>query len=394
MSSTELQILTDRELEQMLAPPESGPPAPRREPPRENPRGIGTKALCRFVHQLSTLLRAGMPLVPALSALVEQMQCPISAKSKPRQAAKDSLAAIVEHMRNDVNEGSSLAEALGRYPGLFSPLFINMVAAGETSGALEETLTRLADMLEKRVQLLGKIRSALVYPAVMALVAAGVITFLLSYVVPNITQLFVKMNHELPLPTRLLMAISANMQTCFLLTLLVPCVAAGAIYGLCQTREGKRRMHRVALALPLVGPLLLKLEVARLTRTWGACMKSGIPVTAAIEIARRVVQNQVVADAVDQIKVLIHKGQTIAAAVKATGMFPPVVVHLIATGQMTGAVENAMTDVAEMYEAEVETSVKTFTVLLEPLILLAMGAVVGFIVLAVLLPIFEINQTL
>jgi general secretion pathway protein F len=394
MSVTELQIELDRELEQTLTRPPAQPPAARGPRPTENLRGIGTKPLCRFVHQLSTLLHAGMPLVPALTALVEQMQCPGQTGWLHRRTTQDPLAKIIEHIRDDVNEGSSLAEAVGRYPGLFSPLFINMVAAGEGSGTLEEVLSRLADILEKRVQLLGKVRAALAYPAMMAVVALGVVAFLLSYVVPNITQLFTEMNQQLPWPTRLLMGLSNFVQTYLILVLALPCVAVAAVYGAGRSRQGKLRMDRIKLALPLFGPLRLKLEVARLTRTLGTCMKSGIPVTSAIEIAQRVVQNQVVADAVGAVREQIHKGQTVADAVKATGLFPPVVFHLLATGQMTGNIENAMADIAEMYEAEVETSVKTITTLLEPLILLLMGGVVGFIVLSVLLPIFEINQAL
>jgi len=394
MPAAEPQVSIDQELERTLMEPRIEPPAPHRAQRTENLRGIGTKALCRFVRQLSTLLHAGMPLVPALSALVEQLQCSADPRRRRWRAARDPLAQVVEQIRNGVNEGSSLAEALSRYPGLFSPLFINMVSAGETSGALEEVLSRLADILEKRVQLLGKIKSAIAYPTMMALVAAGVVIFLLSYVVPSITRLFTEINQQLPLPTRLLMGLSDAVQTYFFLVLALPCMGAAGVYGVCKTRDGKLRMDRIKLALPLFGPLLLKLEVARLTRTLGTCMKSGIPVTTAMEIARRVVQNRIVADAVGKIAEQIQRGETIADALRSTGMFPPVVFHLLATGQMTGSIENAMMDIAEMYETEVENSVKTLTTLLEPLILLVMGAVVGFIVLSVLLPIYQINQAL
>ncbi|MBN1507622.1 MAG: type II secretion system F family protein [Sedimentisphaerales bacterium] len=392
MPAVEPQLLIDQELERTLMEPPVGPLTPRRTKPVENLRGIGTKALCRFVRQLSTLLHAGMPLVPALSALVEQLQCPTNPQR--RKPARDPLAQVVEHVRDSVNEGGSLAEALSRYPGLFSPLFVNMVSAGERSGALEEVLLRLAEILERRVQLLGKIRSAVVYPAMMAAVAVGVVVFLLTYVVPSITQMFVQMNQQLPLPTRLLMGLSGIMRTYFIVVLALPCVAIACVYGVHKTCDGKRRLDRIKLALPLFGPLLLKLEVARLTRTLGTAMKSGIPVTTALEIARRVVQNQVIADAVGKIENQIHRGDAIADAVRSTRIFPPVVFHLLATGQMTGSVEDTMTNIAQMYETEVENSIKTLTTLLEPMILLVMGAVVGFIVLSILLPIYEINQAL
>ena len=394
MSALETQVVIEPRVELSPGPPPVEPSVGPRPQRTEAVRGIGTKALCRFVHQLSTLLHAGMPLVPALSALLEQLQSPANGKSLRLKGAKDPLVQVIGRIRDDVNEGSSLAEALGRYPHLFSPLFVNMIAAGESSGALEDVLSRLSDILERRVALLGKIRAAIAYPAMMAVVAAGVVVFLLSYVVPSITQLFIEMNQQLPWPTRLLMGISGFAQAHSILLFLLPCAAAGGVYGIYRTHEGRLWMDRARLALPLLGPLVVKLEVARLTRTLGTCLKSGIPVMTAIEISHRVVQNQVVADAVSRVRELIQKGETIADAVRSTGMFPPVVFHLIATGQMTGNVEDAMMDIADMYETEVETSVRTLTVLLEPLILLVMGAVVGFIVLAILLPIFQINQAL
>ena len=394
MPATEPQVVIDQELERTLIEPPVAAPPLRRTAPAENLRGIGSKALCRFVRQLSTLLHAGMPLVPALSALVEQLQCSTHRGRIRRKTATEPLAQVVERVRDSVNEGSSLAEALSRYPNLFSPLFINMVAAGERSGALEEVLSRLADILERRAQLFGKIKSAIAYPTMMAAVAGGVVIFLLSYVVPNITRLFTEMKQELPLPTRLLMGTSDIVQSYFLLLLVLPFVLVGGLYGMSRTRDGKQRLDHVKLALPLFGPLLLKLEVARLTRTLGTCLKSGIPVTTALGITRRVVQNQVVADAVGKVQEQIERGDTIANAIRSTGLFPPVVFHLLATGQMTGSIENAMTEIAEMYETEVENSVRTLTTLLEPLILLVMGAVVGFIVLSVLLPIYQINQGL
>jgi len=357
-------------------------------------RRVSTRDLGRLARQLSTLLHAGMPLVPALSALLEQMQCPPTHRGIRWGQATDPLAHIVERIRDDVNAGSSLADAFGRHPGLFSPLFINMIAAGEASGTLEVVLARLADILEKRVQLAGKVKSAVAYPAMMAVVAAGVVMFLLSFVVPSITELFVKVNQELPWPTKLLIAVSSFAKAHIVLILVAVCGSIAGVVGFVKTSNGRVWMDRVKLQLPLFGPLFFKLEVARLTRTLGTLMKSGIPVIAAMEISQRICQNSVISEAVGTIQELVHKGEAIADAVKATGMFPPVVFHVIATGQMTGNVEDGLINIAEMYDSEVETTVCTLTSLLEPLILLLMGGVVGFIVLAILLPIFEINQAL
>jgi len=335
-----------------------------------------------------------MPLVPALSALAEQMQEPPRDRKVRWAHSASPLAKIVEEIRDDVNAGSRLADALGRHSNLFSPLFVNMVAAGETSGALEAVLARLAEILNKRVQLAGKVKAAVAYPVMMMIVAAAVVMFLVSFVVPSITELFVKMNQELPWPTKLLISISGFAKSHGLAILVVGCAAIIGGIAFAKSQDGRVRVDRAKLGLPLFGPLFFKLEVARLTRTLGTLLKSGIPIIAAMDISRRVTQNSVIAEAADAIKELIHKGENIANAVKATGIFPPVVFHVLATGQMSGNVEDGLLNIAEMYDGEVETTVRTLTALLEPMILLVMGGVIGFIVLAILLPIFEINQAL
>jgi general secretion pathway protein F len=379
----------------VVTPPhEVRPPAPQKKPGLEMLRRVSSKELCRMTRQLSALLHAGMPLVPALTALAEQLQSPTSAQARSANRAKKPLAAVIEEVRNDVNEGGSLAEALRKHPGLFSPLFVSMVSAGESSGALEEVLARVADILEKRVQLADKVKAAIAYPAMMAFVATGVVIFLLSYVVPGITRLFVEMNRTLPGPTRFLIAVSDFTRTYLVVIIGVLCVGVIAIAAFHKSGEGKARLDRVVLRLPLFGPLLFRLELARLTRTLGALMKSGLPVITAMEITERVIQNRLIAQAMREIRESVHQGDNVADAVRTTGLFPPVVYHLLATGQMSGTMEDSLIEIAEMYDAEVQTSVRTLTALLEPVILLIMGGVVAFIVLAILLPIFEINQAL
>lgn len=351
-------------------------------------RRIRTKDLCRLTRQLAALLHAGMPLVPALTALAEQLQ-----GSAPGQA-KRPLAAVIEEVRDEVNEGGSLAQALQKHGALFSPLVISMVSAGESSGALEEVLARVADILQQRADLTDKVKAALAYPAMMALVAAGVVTFLLSYVVPSLTKLFVEMNRQLPAPTRLLIALSDLTRGYLGVIVGLLCALGLALVALSRSTEGKARLDRIRLRLPLLGPLLFRLELARLTRTLGALMKSGLPVLSAMEITQRVVQNTLIAQALGDIREAVHKGEAIAEAVRTTGLFPPVVYHLLATGQLTGTMEESLLEIATMYDGEVQSSVRTLTALLEPVILLVMGAVVAFIVLAILLPVFEINQAL
>jgi general secretion pathway protein F len=396
MPDLESPLLDDLKLEMDLAgpPPRTYPHPVPQKPGFDIFRKVGTKELCQMARQLSALLHAGMPLVPALSALAEQLRCPTSAHVGTRKAAPRPLARVIEQIRDEVNEGGSFAEALHRHPGTFSPLFVNMVAAGESSGALEEVLARLADILEKRVQLAGKVKAAITYPTTITFVAVAVVTFLISYVVPGITRLFVEMHKELPWPTRFLISVSNFMQTYMLLLLVAFCAAVIGLVAWYKSREGKIRADRVILRLPLFGPLLFRLELARLTRTLGTLMKSGIPVITAMEITQRVIQNTLIADAMKAIRESVQKGESVADAVRITGIFPPVVFHLLSTGQMSGNIEDGLIDIAEMYDTEVETTVRTLTSLLEPVILMVMGAVVGFIVLAILLPVFEINQAL
>jgi general secretion pathway protein F len=394
MRTSDAQTVADRMLEETLSHHAAVLPPSSKISAGETRARLTTYALSRLVRQLAGLLRAGMPLVHALSVLSEQWQDAVRKTTRPAERGDDAVAKMVRRIRDDVNEGASLTESLARHPNVFSPLIVSMVAGGEKSGSLEDVLSRLADMLEKRARLLGKIKAALAYPTMMALVAVAVVTFLLSFVVPSITQLFVQMNQALPWPTRLLISVSTVAREYLILVVAAPCLLVAAVYMLGRTTEGRARLDRLILRLPLFGPLAFRLEAARFTRTFGTLMKSGIPVTGAIEISRDVAQNRVMSDAIDTVRDLVHKGHTIAEAVGATGEFPPVVFHLIATGQMTGKVEDGLIDIADMYDSEVEASVQRLTSLLEPSILLVMGAVVSFIVLAILLPIFEINQAL
>ena len=364
---------------------------------RETYRGdifkrVNTGNVCRLTRQLATLLRAGMPLVPALSALVEQLQTIPERKVTLFRAQDNALAKIMEQITEDVKAGSTLAAALSKHPQVFSNLFVNMVVAGEASGTLEEVLVRLAEMLEKRMHLAGKVKSAIAYPLMMIVVAVGVVVFLLSFVVPSITQIFLEMNRALPWPTRLLISTSAFIKTYLVLIVIVVCTAFFGIGAGYRTKNGKLFADRSKLKLPLFGKLFLKLEIARLTRTLGTLLVSGIPILDALETAKGVIQNSFIAGALDSVKDLVSRGDNIASAIRKTGLFPPIVFHIIATGQISGDIEGGLINIADMYDGEVEMTAKTLVSLLEPAILLIMGAVVGFIVLAILLPIFEISN--
>ncbi len=342
---------------------------------------LGTKELCMFTRQLAMLLKAGMPLVPALSALAEQF-------------GNTPLSRIVEEIRRSVNSGCALADAIAKFPDVFSPVFVNMVAAGESSGTLEQVLLRLAEMLQKRVNLTGKVKAAIAYPVMMVVVAMTVLMFLLSFVVPSITAIFLEMNRELPWPTVLLINTCNFFKTYFILIVVLIFMVFFAVAAWTKTREGRLLADRFKLKLPLFGGLFLKLEIARLSRTLALLLSSGIPILSALEIVKGVIRNSYIVSALGLVKDLVSKGDDIAGSIRKTGLFPPIVVHVLGTCQMSGNVEDGLFDIADMYDSEVEQTAKMLTTLLEPAVLILTGAIIGFIVLAVLLPIFEINQML
>ena len=353
-----------------------------------------TTDLARLVRQLATLLRSGMPLVPALSAIAEQLEGTPDSPVTHTTAKERRLAKIIKQLAGDVDAGGSLSFALSENPDIFSPLFVSMVAAGEAGGTIEDTLLRLADMLEKKVRLTAKIRAALAYPVMMVVVAVAVVTFLLSFVVPDIAKVFIEMNRTLPWPTRLLIGVSHFAGFYFILLLILTIAGLFVLRKKCKTAQGRLTLDRLKLRLPILGGLLLKIETARLSRTLSALLTSGVSILNAIEIAKGVVQNSILASALDSVKDAVSKGGDVAAAIKKTGFFPPIVSHIIATGQLSGELETGLTNIADMYDDEVENTLKNAVSLLEPAVLLIMGLVVGFIVFAIMLPILEINQAL
>jgi general secretion pathway protein F len=355
---------------------------------------VRTTDLARLVRQLAMLLRSGMPLVPALSAIAEQLEGTPDSPVTHISAKERRLAQIIKQLAADVDAGGSLSFALGKNQGTFSSLFVSMVAAGEAGGTVEDTLLRLADMLEKKVQLTAKIRAALAYPVMMVIVAVAVVAFLLSYVVPDITKVFIELNRTLPWPTRMLIGISHFSGTYSILLLILVIAGSFALRKKCKTEQGRLAYDRFKLRLPILGKVLLKIETARLSRTLSALLASGVSILNAIEIAKGVVQNSVLASALDSVRDSVSKGGDVATAIKKTHLFPPIVSHIIATGQLSGELETGLANVADMYDDEVENALKTSVSLLEPAVLLVMGLVIGFIVFSIMLPILEINQAL
>ncbi len=329
--------------------------------------------------QLSALLHAGIPLVPALSALVEQL-------------ANQPLAKIFRQIRDRVNEGNSLANSIAEEPAVFSQIYISMVSAGEAAGTLENVLSRLAEMSEKRNNLSNKVKAAMAYPLFMAAVGVAVVVFIFTFIIPGISKIFLEMNRRLPWPTVMLIKISGFIQAYFWLFLIVLGILSAVLILWFRTAAGRRLWDRYILKCPLFGSLILKISISRFSRTLAVLLASGLAIVEALELSRRVIGNTVMSDVIKDAKDAISRGQGIAQSLRKKGVFPPIVLHMIAAGEQSGGIEEGLENVADVFDNEVESAIKALTSLLEPVMIIVLGIIVGFIVLSILLPIFDINR--
>ena len=332
-----------------------------------------------MTRQLSTLVGAGFPLVSAIDALIPNTKS---------QVLKKYLARI----KDSIVEGNSFARALSLYPGIFPPLYINMVRAGETSGTLEIVLERLAEITEKQQALKNKIQSALVYPILMLFIGSGVLFFLLVYIVPSITSIFADMNQVLPAPTRLLIAISNIFKSYWWVILIIISAAALAIQRAKKTKKGRYLFDKILLSMPGLSLLTKKLAITRFSRTLGSLLENGVSMLPALEIAKNTADNVLISENVEEASEEVGKGQALATALAAKNIFPHLSIQMIQVGEQSGKLEEMLNKVADVFENEVETTVMRMTTMLEPLMILVMGVIVGFIVLSICLPIFEMNQ--
>ncbi len=332
-----------------------------------------------FTRQLSTLLSAGLPLVRALTALIDQLE-------------KSPLKRVVIKVRDQVNAGSSLAAALSQFPKVFTPLFSNMIQAGETAGALDVVLERLADLTEKSVKMRNKIRAIMVYPVVLAVIGAGVVVFLLLKVVPTIISIFSETAQSLPLPTQILLRASAFFRD-FWWGILLALAGILILFNLWRrSARGAYLFDSLKLRMPLVGILVRKVAVVRFSRTLATLLASGTPLLKSLEIVKNIVANLPLAAAIDQARESVKAGRPLAEPFAKAKIFPPIVVHMIAVGETSGSLEAMLYKVASSYEDEVETTVSALTSVLEPIMILFLAFVVGFVVISILLPIFQMSQ--
>jgi len=329
--------------------------------------------------QLSSLLSAGIPLVESIGTLAEQVE-------------KEKLRLVLREVREKVNEGSSLADALGGYPVVFSSLYVNMVRAGEQAGALDQVLERLADHTEAMVDLRGKVSAALTYPALMMLVAVGVISFLMVYVIPKLTKLFRDRDMELPAITRVVMWVSESLQSYWWLFGLL--LTFGLIFFARwhRTEPGRRATDSFLLRIPMLGRMLRMVAISRFASTLSTLMVSGVPVLSAMRIVSNIVSNVILKEVIDEAEEAVREGEPMNRPLMRSGQFPPMVVHMISVGEKTGELAKMLERISITYESQVKRRLQTLTSLLEPLMILVMGGIVFVIALAVLLPMMNINS--
>lgn len=359
---------------------QEGDPQRKREFALLRFRGVAGRDLSAMTRELATLLGAGLPLVQSLSSLMAQ-------------TANPRLKKILAEIREEINEGESFAGSLSRYPRVFSPFYVNMVRAGETSGTLHLVLERVADYTEMQQALRGRVLASLAYPVFMFLVGASVLFFLTTFIIPKIASIFQEMHQDLPLITRILIGTSDVVRSWWWGMLIA---AAGAFFALrLAVRKSGRwalTLDRIKLKIPLTGNIFHKILLARFSHTLGTLLGSGVPLLTALEIAKRVVHNGPMAEAIGKTREDVSEGKSLAGTLSESGLFPPFVIQMISVGEQSGSLEAMLLKVSRSCEEEASSRLVVLTSLLEPVMILVMGALVAFIVVAILLPIFEMNQ--
>jgi type IV pilus assembly protein PilC len=344
-------------------------------------KGVSAKSLAVFTRQFSVMIDAGLPLVQCLEILGSQEE-------------DKNFASVILATRGDVESGASLADAMKKHPKVFDPLFTNMIAAGEAGGILDTILKRLATYIEKAVKLKGQVKSAMIYPVAVIVIATLVVGVILWKVIPTFANLFAGLGAELPLPTRVVIALSNGLVR-FGPIIIVAIGAAG--YGFKQyygTPNGRRTVDAIVLKMPILGILMRKIAVARFCRTLSTLLASGVSILEALDITARTAGNAIVEEAILTTRKSIERGETIAQPLKETAVFPPMVVQMIGVGEATGALDTMLGKIADFYEEEVDVAVAGLLTLMEPLMIAVLGGIVGGIVIAMYMPIFSLISKL
>jgi type IV pilus assembly protein PilC len=338
---------------------------------------VTDKDIVVFTRQFSTMIDAGLPLVQALDILSSQVE-------------NKSLARVLKTVKSDVEGGATYADALKKHPKVFTDLYANMVAAGESGGILDTILSRLAAYIEKSMKLKKQVKGALVYPVTISVVAVAVVAVILVFVVPTFTSMFAQLGGTLPLPTLIVVGFSDFLGGAGGMAVLAGIV--GSVIFLKRFRKTKRGLKitdGIVLKLPIFGPLLNKVAISKFTRTMGTLTSSGVPILEGLEITAKTAGNKVIEDSVMAVRTAVSEGKTLAEPLMREKVFPPMVTHMIAVGETTGALDNMLTKIADFFDDEVDSSVANLTSMMEPMLMVFLGGTVGFIIVAMYLPIFK-----
>lgn len=344
---------------------------------RKGKRGVKKKDLAVFTRQFSTMIDSGLPLVQCLDILSKQTEDP-------------GFREVITEVMHDVEAGTTLAEALGKRPRAFDTLFVNMVDAGEAGGILDKILQRLATYIEKAEALRRKIKSAMTYPVVVLCVAGAAMIFMLLCIIPVFADVFADFGGELPLPTRIVVGLSNFVKQAWWIIAAVFAAFIFALKRYYRTEGGRERIDALLLRAPIVGDLIRKASIARFTRTLGTMISSGVPILAGLDITARTAGNKIIENAIQATKVSIREGETIAAPLRDSEVFPPMVVQMISVGEETGALDKMLEKIANFYDEEVNTAVDTLTSVIEPVMIVIMGVGVGGMVVSMYLPMFKL----
>ena len=337
---------------------------------------VKEKEVVIFARIFATMINAGLPLIQCLDLLAQQEQ-------------NKTFAQIITAIKEDIEGGSTLSDALRKYPKVFDDLFVNLVAAGESGGILDVVLQRLSSYMEKAMKLKSKVKGAMTYPASVLVISIAVVALLLVKVIPVFQKMFEGFGGELPAPTQFLITLSTYAQKYFLVAIIALAVAVYAFRRYYKTEKGTLLIDDLILKSPVFGPLLKKVAVARFTRTMSTMMTSGVPILEGLAIVSKTAGNKVVENALIRVRKSISEGKTIAEPLLETGIFPPMVVQMIAVGEATGALDAMLSKIADFYDDEVDTAVDAMTALLEPFMMVFLGGVVGGMIIAMYLPIFK-----
>ena len=338
--------------------------------------GVSTRDIVIFTRQFATMINSGLPLVQSLDILAQQTE-------------NSSLRKVIQDVLYDVESGHTLADAMAKHPRVFTELFTNMVSAGEAGGILDTILLRLATFLEKNDALLRKIKGAMVYPGVILSVAGAAIAILLIFVIPTFQQMFSSAGIPLPLPTRVVIGMSAFLQNFWWLVIFAGVGVFFALRAVAANPSGRLMLDRILLNLPILGDLQRKAAVARFTRTLGTLVSSGVSILEGLEITAKTAGNRVIHDAVMGSRASIAGGETISGPLKESGVFPPMVVQMINVGEQTGGLDEMLSKIADFYDEEVDAAVEVLLKAMEPVMIVVLGVIVGGMIVAMYLPIFD-----